>query len=156
METPEKFEEELKMRVSTHEYLRKLDQDIESSIEAILAGGKPTMAGQDGITSSNQIISITLDDDRLYTDIDLYIQLVCKQLAVHRYQCYQMVQKLMKDRREELKASRGKGSSSENSGSFNAMIDPLKQDVQPKSDKLSGGNDSRIKLTEADIMGIER
>lgn len=89
LDTLEKFQTALEE--CDHQYVKKLSSEIEEAVRGILVGGD--------INTFHPVdpprLLIALDDPQLYDNADLFTQIVCKHLAVERYNCYQQVQKLL-------------------------------------------------------------
>ena len=55
---------------------------------------------QSVLIRQHQCLTVVLDDEILYDNKDLYIQIISKHLALERFYCYHKVQKLLRNKKK--------------------------------------------------------
>jgi hypothetical protein len=91
IETIQKFE--LLLENETNNYVIKLSQEINKAIEDVIQGD----TNDKGEVFSVPKLVVKLEDPELEDNVDLFIQIVSKHLAVERYLQYIEVQKIYKE-----------------------------------------------------------
>lgn len=89
IDTEDKFEALL--QVENHQHVKKLRREIDDVIKAILRGD--TDENGKAVQSSPRL-EVRLEDPVLEDNVDLFIQIVSKLMAVERYLQYHEVQKI--------------------------------------------------------------
>lgn len=92
----ERFNEQL--QATNNEYAKKIEKQIEEAVEAIVDGGSLYERNGRLVPREPPSLEITLDDDRLYENPDLFIQIVGKHFAVERFQIYHQIHILIKEK----------------------------------------------------------